>query len=313
MHTQLFGKNRGKMNNILETKLGKLILKNPITVASGTFSYEYDHYYNVENLGAIITKTITPEPKEGNPLPRLVETKSGLLNSIGLQNPGLEIFLKKEIINYKNFKCPKIISFSASKVSEFVEMLKKLEESDLIDAYEVNVSCPNVENEGLAFGVDAKTVYELTNKLSTITNKELIIKLSPNVTDITSIAKAAEEGGATSVSLINTLLGMSIDWKTGKSHIKKGIAGYSGPAIKPIAVGCVYRVAKAIKIPILAMGGVSCFEDVLEFMYAGASVVAIGTAQFPNPLLPQQMIDKLYNYCFDNNLVISDIIGKVVL
>ncbi|MDD4157503.1 MAG: dihydroorotate dehydrogenase, partial [Candidatus Cloacimonetes bacterium] len=275
------------MNNYLKTKLGKLELNNPVTVASGTFSYEYNEIYDISLLGAIITKTITPQRKIGNPTPRLVETQAGLLNSIGLQNPGINDFLKSEIIKYEHIKCPLIISFSASTIDEFIQMLKTLENYSLLDnsvkisGYEVNVSCPNVENEGLAFGVDAKTVFNLTNKLSQLTQKELIIKLSPNVTDITQIAKAAEDGGATSLSLINTLLGMSIDWQTGVSHIKKGIAGYSGPAIKPVALGCVYRVANKVKIPLLAMGGVSTYKDVNEFIYSGASAVAIRTAQFP--------------------------------
>ena len=301
------------MKDHLQTKLGKLTLKNPITVASGTFSFEYNSFYDISRLGAIVTKTITPEAKIGNPVPRMYATKSGLLNSIGLQNPGVEAFLKQDILEYKNFTCPKIISFSASKVSDFITTIERLEESDMIDGYEVNVSCPNVENEGLAFGTDEKIVYDLTRQLAQRTNKELIVKLTPNVTDITKIAKAAEDGGATSISLINTLLGMAIDWKSGKSFIKQGIAGYSGPAVKPVALGCVYRVAKVVKIPIVAMGGVSSFEDVLEFIYAGASAVAVGTAQFPDPLLPIQILDDLSEYCKENDVVLSDIKGKVYL
>ena len=295
----------------MQTKLGKLTLKNPILVASGTFSHEYNQFYDISRLGAIITKTITPEPKIGNPPHRLYETEFGLLNSIGLQNPGIDKFLKKDIFEYENFTTPKIISFSGSSISEFETMIEKLEENDLIDGYEVNVSCPNVENEGLAFGTDPKIVYELTQRLAKKTQKELMIKLSPNVTDIAGIAIAAEDGGATSISLINTLLGMAIDYKTGKSFIKKGIAGYSGPAIKPVALGCVYRVANTVKIPILAMGGVSRFEDVIEFIYAGASAVAVGTAQFPNPILPLQIINNLQDYCDKNNLNLNDIKGKV--
>ena len=212
----------------LHTKLGKLTLKNPIIVASGTFSHEYKKYFDISKLGAIVTKTITPEPKMGNPPPRLYETDCGLLNSIGLQNPGIEDFLDKEIKEYTDIDCPLIVSFSASKVSEFVQMIERLETEPQIAGYEVNISCPNVENEGLAFGTDAGIVYDLTRKLADKTSKELIVKLSPNVTDIVSIARAAADGGATSLSLINTLLGMAIDYKTGKSFIKKGIAGYSG-------------------------------------------------------------------------------------
>ncbi len=304
-------------NNLLRTQLGKIDLLNPITVASGTFSYDYNDLYDINQLGAIITKTITPERKSGNPVPRLVETQSGLLNSIGLQNPGIDDFLKNEILRYKDIKCPLIISFSASTIAEFEMSLQKLEaynqdpDSVFISGYEVNVSCPNVENEGLAFGVDARVVYDLTSKLSNLTDKELIIKLSPNVTDIAEIAKAAEDGGATSLSLINTLLGMSIDWKTGRSNIKRGIAGYSGPAIKPVALACVYKVANKVSIPLLAMGGISSYEDVIEFIYAGASVVAIGTAQFPDPELPIKIIDKLNNYCSSNHIKLLDLKKKI--
>ena len=295
----------------LKVNLGRIALNNPIVVASGTFSHEYNQFYDVSQLGAIITKTVTLEPKIGNPPHRLYETKYGLLNSIGLQNSGVEKFLKKEISEYENFSTQKIISFSGSSVSEFEIMIEKLEECEIINGYEVNVSCPNVENEGIAFGTDPKIVFELTQRLAKKTDKELMVKLTPNVTDIASIAKAAEDGGATSISLINTLLGMAIDYKTGKSFIKKGVAGYSGPAIKPVALGCVYRVYNSVKIPILATGGVSCFEDVLEFIYAGASAVAVGTAQFPEPKLPMKILNNLKDYCEKNNLNLSDLKGKV--
>ncbi len=297
--------------NRLKTKLGKLSFNNPITVASGTFSYEYNQLYDVNQLGAIVTKTITPEPKKGNPTPRLYETECGLLNSIGLQNPGIEHFLKHSIKDYENFSSPLLVSFSASTIDDFCLMIQRLEECDLIKGYEVNVSCPNVANEGLAFGVDDKVIYELTCKLSKLTNKELIIKLSPNVTDIVKIAKAAEEGGATSIALINTMLGMAIDWQNGKSRIKKGVAGYSGLAIKPIALQMVYRVAKQIKIPILAMGGISSYQDCLEFLYAGASMLAIGTTQFYQGDLPMKIINDLNKHFEDNDQVLNDIIGKV--
>ena len=299
------------MKRFLSTKLGKLTLDNPIVVASGTFSYEMNNFYDINNLGAIFTKTITPEPKIGNQPPRIYQTKYGLLNSIGIQNPGIKTFLEKDINEYKDISCPLIVSFSANKISTFELMLEKLETSSFIKGYEVNVSCPNVEKEGIAFGTDPSVIYALTSKLAKITNKELIIKLTPNVSNIAEIAKAAELGGATSISLINTLYGMAIDWKTGKSFIKMGIAGYSGPAIKPIALALVYKVAKAINIPIIAMGGVASMEDVLEFIYAGASAVAIGTAQLPNPVLPYQIIKDLKDYFMLNNLYINDLKGKV--
>lgn len=297
--------------NRLKTSLGRLTFENPVTVASGTFSYEYNQLYDVNQLGALVTKTITPEPKKGNPTPRLFETEYGLLNSIGLQNPGIDYFLKHSIKDYEQFTSPLIVSFSASTVDEFCDMMNKLEESDIIKGYEVNVSCPNVANEGIAFGVDAQIVYDLTSKLAKLTSKELIIKLSPNVTDIVKIAKAAEDAGATSIALINTMLGMAIDWKNGQSRIKRGVAGYSGIAIKPIALQMVYRVAKQIKIPILAMGGISNYQDCLEFLYAGASMLAIGTTQFYQPDTPIKIINDLNRHFEENNLTINDVIGKV--
>lgn len=297
--------------NRLASRLGVLSFNNPITVASGTFSNEFNKLYDINKLGAIVTKTITPEPKKGNPTPRLFETENGLINSIGLQNPGVEAFLNSSINDYKEFTSPLIVSFSAGTVQEFCLMIEKLESSDLIKGYEVNVSCPNVENEGLAFGVNAKVVQELTSKLAKLTKKELIIKLSPNVTDIVTIAKAAHDGGATSIALINTMLGMAIDPETGKSRIKKGIAGYSGQAIKPIALQMVYKVAKAVNIPILAMGGIYNYLDCLEFFYAGASMVAIGTGQFSQPDLPLQILNDLETHFTKKNMQLSDIIGKV--
>jgi len=298
----------------LQTKLGKIPLANPIIVASGTFSYRYNEIfdnYNVEQLGAIVTKTITPLARVGNPPPRLYETKAGLLNSIGLQNPGIESYIQKQLPKYENFSNPLIVSISASKISEFAEMIERLETCPRINGYEVNVSCPNVENEGLAFGTDPAVVYELTALLAKTTPKELIIKLSPNVTDIAVIAKAAEDGGATCVSLINTLQGMAIDYKTGQSFIKRGIAGYSGVAVKPVALACVYKVFQAVKLPIIGMGGVSCFEDVIEFIYAGASAVAVGTGQFAQPTLPLQIIDDLDAFLRQKKVSVSDLIGKV--
>lgn len=297
------------MNNI-ETKLGKLQFQNPITVASGTFGYEYSDYVDFNKLGAIVTKTITKHPKIGNKPPRLFETSGGLLNSIGLQNPGLENFIKDELPKYRGFSTNLIISFSGSSISEFKEILLRLEDEEGIDGYEINVSCPNVENEGLAFGVDAKIVNKLTNELSKLTTRELTIKLSPNVTDIKEIAKAAEDGGADSLSLINTLLGMAIDWKTGKIYFKRGLAGYSGPVIKPVALNLVYQVANTVNIPIMAMGGISNWMDALEFIYAGASVVAIGTKNFVNPKITIETINNLQNFLEEKKLTIKNLIGK---
>ncbi len=296
--------------NRLETRLGRLKLKNPVTVASGTFSYDYSEYVDFNKLGALVTKTITKAPRAGNPTPRLYETEAGLLNSIGLQNPGLETFISNELPKYNTWDSPLLVSLSGSSIDEFCEIVQRMED-EKCEGYEINVSCPNVKNEGIAFGVDPIIVSELTSKLRKITERELIIKLSPNVTDIVSVARAAREAGADSLALINTLLGMAIDWKTGRSRIAKGVCGYSGIAIKPVALSNVYRVAKAVDIPILAMGGISTYEDAIEFFYAGASAVAVGTENFMNPKATVDLIENLDRHLTKSNKLLHEIIGKI--
>ena len=299
--------------NRMQTKLGRMAMTNPVTVASGSFGLEYGSFYDLDILGAYVTKTITPLPKAGNPPPRLYETEAGLLNSIGLQNPGVDEFITTVLPELRQaLNIPIIVSFSGSTIAEFAGVLCKLEACEGISGYEVNVSCPNVENEGIAFGMDPEIVFQLTRELRGITERELIVKLSPNVTDICSIAKAACEGGADSLALINTLFGMAIDWKTGKSRVKKGISGYSGIGIKPVALALTYKVAQAVSIPILAMGGIYHWQDALEFFYAGASAIALGTANFANPDAVPEMIKGLTDFFEDTDLSLKDIIGKVV-
>ncbi len=295
----------------MTTRLGRIEMKNPVTVASGTFGLNYGDLIDLNRLGALVTKTITMEPRAGNPPPRLYETECGLLNSIGLQNPGLEGFLQHDLPRYREFEPPILVSFSGNSIDQFQRMMEQMEEHDGIAGYEVNVSCPNVEKEGIAFGTDPEVVFELTTALSRITNRELCVKLSPNVTDIVGIAQAAESGGATSIALINTLIGMAIDWRTGQSRIARGGAGYSGRAVKPVAVYQVYRVAQKVKVPILAMGGISDWRDALEFFFAGASAVAIGTRNFVEPSATLEIIDGLHCYLKDKFSGLSDIIGKV--
>ncbi|MDP2172184.1 MAG: dihydroorotate dehydrogenase [Candidatus Cloacimonadaceae bacterium] len=298
--------------NRLKTRLGKLHFESPVTVASGTFGTEYFDFFDQRILGAYVSKTITYEPKAGNPPPRLYETEAGLINSIGLQNPGIDVFIKSSLPELREkLYIPLVVSFSGSSITEFCAMLEMLEISEGIDGYEVNVSCPNVENEGIAFGTDPDTVFELTQKLSAITNKELIIKLSPNVSDIATIAIAAEAGGASSLALINTLFGMAIDIETGKSRIKKGVGGYSGTGIKPVALALTYKAARAVKIPILAMGGIYTWQDALEFFYAGASMIALGTANFINPIAAAEAHHGLDVYLAQRDLRLKDIVGKV--
>jgi len=300
--------------NRLQTQLGKLQMQNPVTVASGTFGLEYSDFFDLNGLGAYVTKTITQHPKIGNATPRLYETEAGLLNSIGLQNPGVEELLNTGLPELREkLTIPIIVSFSGGTIEEFTAMLKQMEQHDGIAAYEVNISCPNVEKEGIAFGVDALVVYELIRRLRALTQKELIVKLTPNVTDIVCIAQAAEDGGADSLALINTVQGMAIDPLSGKSRIKAGICGYSGPAIKPIALANVYKVAQRVSLPILAMGGICTWQDAMEFFYAGASAIAVGTYNFVNPRACFDVIEGLEKYFAANETRLKDIIGYVSL
>ncbi|HOA28856.1 MAG: dihydroorotate dehydrogenase [Candidatus Cloacimonetes bacterium] len=297
-------------NDLLQTSLGRLSMRTPLTVASGTFDLENLEFFDPSCLGAFVCKTITMEPKKGNEPCRLFETEAGLINSIGLQNPGLGSFIADKLPIYRDtLEIPLIVSFSGSSITEFCRMLEALEACEGIAGYEVNVSCPNVENEGIAFGVCPDTVHELCSKLAGITQRELIVKLSPNVSDIATIAEAAESGGATSIALINSLFGMAIDYKTGKSRIKKGIGGYTGIGIKPIALALTYKAAQAVKIPILAMGGIYDWKDALEFIWAGASAVAIGTANFINPLAAPELIMGLAEHLLKEDKSIQDLIG----
>lgn len=300
--------------NRLITQLGKLQMQNPVTVASGTFGLEYGDFFDLNRLGAYITKTITQHPKIGNATPRLYETEAGLLNSIGLQNPGVDEFLSGHLPELREkLTIPVIVSFSGGTIEEFTTILKQMEKHDGIAGYEVNISCPNVEKEGIAFGVDALVVYELIRRLRSLTTKELIVKLTPNVTDIVCIAQAAEDGGADSLALINTVQGMAIDPLTGKSRIKAGICGYSGPALKPIALANVYKVAQRVSLPILAMGGICTWQDAMEFFYAGASAVAVGTWNFVNPNACTDIIEELEKHFLDKDIALEDIIGKITL
>ncbi|HPX57994.1 MAG TPA: dihydroorotate dehydrogenase [Candidatus Cloacimonas acidaminovorans] len=298
--------------NPLQTSLGRLKVNSPVTVASGTFALENLDFIEQDHLGAYVCKTITRYPKKGNPPPRLYETEAGLLNSIGLQNPGLDKFIAEDLpVLRETLTVPLIVSFSGSSLTEFTQMLECLEKQEGISGYEVNVSCPNVENEGIAFGIDPDVVNKLCALLSPLTEREFIVKLSPNVTDIAVIAKAAEEGGATAISLINTIWGMAIDYCNGKSRIKKGIGGYSGIGIKPLALALTYRAAQAVKIPVIAMGGIYNWQDALEFFWAGASMIALGTANFIDPLAVDKVYEGLSSFCLEKQLNLKDIVGKV--
>jgi len=293
------------------TSLGRISLSSPVTVASGTFDLETLQFFDQSSLGAFVCKTITRHPKVGNPPSRLYETEAGLINSIGLQNPGLDAFVSQHLpILREQLSVPLIVSLSGTSIEEFAFILSSLEAEEGISGYEINVSCPNVENEGIAFGVDPQVIFDLCQTLAPLTKRELTVKLTPNVTDITAIAKAAESGGATSLALINTIWGMAIDWQSGRSRIKKGIGGYSGIGIKPLALALTYKAAKAVNMPIIAMGGIYSWQDALEFFWAGASAIALGTANFIDPLAVPKVQSGILNYLKEKNLDLAGIIGK---
>jgi len=282
----------------LTTSLGKLKLKNPVLVASGTFGYgeEYAELVDLNKLGGIITKAVTLKPKEGNAPPRLAETPCGLLNAIGLENPGVEVFIRERIPFLREFDTRIIVNIAGEEEGDYVRVAEKLSRTEGIDALEVNISCPNVKKGGLAFGTAPEVVYSLVKRIRRVTELPLIVKLTPNVTDIGQIAKAAQEAGADILSLINTILGMTIDVEAQRPKLSNITGGLSGPAIRPIAVRMVREVFRIVDIPIIGMGGILKPEDALEFIIAGASAVAIGTANFADPQTPLRVVEGIRQY-----------------
>lgn len=287
--------------------------KNPVIPASGTFGYgrEYEQFYPLSRLGGISVKGTTLNRREGNPGPRVAETPSGMLNSVGLQNGGVKKFLEYEMPNLVTKDTRIIANIAGATVEECAELAAMLEGS-AVDLIELNISCPNVKAGGAAFGTDCTIAGQVTRAVKDATSKPLMVKLSPNVTSITDIAKSVEANGADAVSLINTLLGMRIDIKTGRPILKNNVGGLSGPAVFPVAVRMVWQVANAVKIPVMGMGGVATWEDAVEIMMAGASAVQVGAAIFNDPYAPIKIIDGLEQYCIDNNIDnISQIVGTV--
>lgn len=278
----------------LATTLGRLRLANPVMVASGTFGYarEMQGLVDLGRLGAILPKTITPQPRPGNPPPRTVETAAGMLNSIGLDNDGLEAFIARTLPYLAGLGTRIVVSIAAPSQAEFCQMAAQLDGLPGVDALELNISCPNVSG-GVNFGTDAKLCERLVAGVRRACRLPVLAKLTPNVTDICCIARAAESGGADAVSLINTLLGMAVDWKRRRPRLGNVLGGLSGPAIKPVALAAVYRVARAVKIPVVGIGGIADVDDVMEFLVAGASAVQIGTANFYNPTVCMQVLDAL--------------------
>ncbi|MCL1948356.1 MAG: dihydroorotate dehydrogenase [Turicibacter sp.] len=281
--------------NCLAVKLPGLDLKNPIIPASGCFGFgrEFAEYYDLSELGSIMIKATTQEPRLGNPVPRVAETPGGMLNAIGLQNPGIEKVMATELPFLEQFDLPIIANVAGTTLEDYVSVAKEISKAPNVTALEINVSCPNVKVGGITFGTDAKVAADLTRAIKEVSSVPVYIKLSPNVTNIVEIAKAVEAAGADGITMINTLLGMRLDLKTGKPIIANGTGGLSGPGIKPVAVRMVHDVYKGVNIPIIGMGGVSTAEDVLEFLYAGASAVAVGTANFVNPYVCPDIIADL--------------------
>jgi dihydroorotate dehydrogenase (NAD+) catalytic subunit len=287
-------------------------LENPVIVASGTFGYgqEFETFMDLSQLGAIIPKGISLNPMQGNPPPRIFETNGGILNSIGLQNPGLQVFIKDKLPYLKKIKTNLIINFFGNTQKEYVELSRRLDSLDGISGLEMNISCPNVKQGGIIFGSDPKMTYRLVYDVKKSIRRPLIVKLSPNVTDITVIARSVEEGGADAVSLVNTFKAMAINIHTKKPELGNVTGGLSGPAIKPIALRMVWEVSQAVKIPVIGMGGIMKAEDAIEFMFAGASAIQIGTANLINPRAGIEVIKGIKQYLLQNRVGrIRDIIG----
>jgi len=299
----------------LSIKIGHTTFKNPIFVASGTFGYgtENTELVDVSNIGAIVTKSITLNPREGNPPPRIVETPSGMINSIGLANIGVDKYVSEMLPVYEKIGSPIIMNIAGSSMVEYIKVMQQVEAvSSNIVGYEINISCPNVKEGGMEFGVDCDMTEKLTKKLRKLTDRLLIMKLSPNVTDISAIAKSSENGGADAVSAINTVIGMSIDHKTGKSNIYTTYGGLSGPAIKPVGLACVYKVYHTVKIPIIGIGGIVNSSDVIEYILAGSSAVQVGTANYRDPGIAEKILNDLNSYLDVQSLdSIESLIGSV--
>ncbi len=296
-----------------EVNLAGVVLKNPVMTASGTFGsgMEYGQFVDLSRLGAVVTKGVAITPWEGNPTPRLAETASGMLNAIGLQNPGLDVFIKRDLPFLKKQDTKIVVNVCGKTAEEYVKAVERLAETDA-DILEINISCPNVKAGGIAFGQDPVMVEKVTKELKKVAKQPIFMKLSPNVTDITATAKAAEAGGADGVSLINTLTGMKIDINRRTFALANKTGGLSGPAIKPVAVRMVYQVANAVKIPIIGMGGIASAEDALEFLMAGATAVSVGTANFHNPYVTVEIAEGIRDYMQKNNIKnLTDLIGCV--
>lgn len=298
----------------LNTKIGSLELKNPVMTASGTFGYgtEYADFMDISRLGAIIVKGTTLNPRQGNPYPRMAETPSGMLNAVGLQNKGVDYFVDHIYPEVRKIQTNIIVNVSGSCIDDYVQTAGIINTLDDIPAIELNISCPNVKQGGMAFGVKPESAAQVVEAVRKAYDKTLIVKLSPNVTDITEIARAVEGAGADSVSLINTMLGMAIDAEKRKPILSTVTGGMSGPAVKPVALRMVWQTAKAVKIPVIGLGGICSATDAVEFLLAGASAVQIGTANFIDPSISEKVIDGIEEYLNRHGFAsVQDIIGAL--
>ena len=297
-------------------QIGGITLKNPVMTASGTYGYglEYSDFIDLSKLGGIVVKGTTLNPRQGNPYPRMAETPSGMLNAVGLQNKGVEYFCSEIYPSIKDIDTHMIVNVSGSTVEDYMATAERIAELDKIPAIELNISCPNVKEGGMAFGVTCAGAAEVVRAVRKVYPKTLIVKLSPNVTDITEIARAVEAEGADSNSMINTLLGMAIDVKSRKPILSTVTGGLSGPAVKPVALRMVWQTAKVVSIPIIGMGGISSCEDAIEFLLAGASAVQVGTYNFVDPTITTKIASGIEDYLVQNNMTdVSELIGGLIL
>ena len=297
-------------------QIGGITLKNPVMTASGTYGYglEYSDFIDLSKLGGIVVKGTTLNPRQGNPYPRMAETPSGMLNAVGLQNKGVDYFCSEIYPSIKDIDTHMIVNVSGSTVEDYMATAERIAELDKIPAIELNISCPNVKEGGMAFGVTCGGAAEVVRAVRKVYPNTLIVKLSPNVTDITEIARAVEGEGADSISMINTLLGMAIDVKSRKPILSTVTGGLSGPAVKPVALRMVWQTAKVVSIPIIGMGGISSCEDAIEFLLAGASAVQVGTYNFVDPTITTKIASGIEDYLVQHNMTdVSELIGGLIL
>ncbi len=306
-----------KNNNLptMKVRIGDIELKNPIMTASGTFGYgeEYSPYVDLNRLGALIVKGLSLEPKEGNPPPRIIETTAGMLNAVGLENVGVKSFIKEKLPFLRQFDVPVIVNVFGETVEEYVKVAGILSDVEGIAGLEINISCPNVVKGGIEFGANPDLAGEVTRSVKSVTHLPVIVKLTPNVTDITEIAKSVEEAGADAISLINTLKGMSVDIEKRVPHLENITGGLSGPGIKPVALRMVWEVTREVSIPVIGVGGIMNAQDALEFLIVGAKAVQIGTANFVNPRATIDILEGIEQYMRENGISdINDLIGTII-